>query len=167
MTISIGWIDQHRTFRYRFDKQWTWQELRSARRIAEKIMARTLDDKQEAVDIVIDYSITGNWFPPSSQNSFLSRPQDEPIPEDGRKNTPSQKSKSLIPDICLQEHDDIFVIGTLYIVGNPSSRTTKMFEQMMAPAYEWGHCANIKSSEAVVELNNKDKDKNKMGATQL
>lgn len=176
MTVSVGWMNEGNLFRYRFSPEWTWKEFHSARKIAETLIRNSMDkpeDSETLIDVIIDYSDVGNWFPkmPSKKpEPYMTEPEEEKVPDvpnrrkSKRRNgkgkhtqkhgndpvAPRESFSPNVPDAILEEHKWIVSVGSFYVTG-ATERALRMFKTMMLPAYEWDYFETTDSLN-VVEL---------------
>lgn len=186
MTVTVGWINEGSIFQYRFTPEWTWQEFQSARRVAETVLKNALSDPEKLIDVVIDYTGVGNWFPKLpkkhseppmgyAENDTRKMPKVENNRKKKRRNgkgkhrhghdpvIPRDKEVTSpnVPEELLNEHDWIIGVDTVFVAG-ATTRALRVFKTMMQPAYEWDFFEEIDSPDTVVELNIRDSDDNSL-----
>ena len=159
MTVTIGWVERGKVFKYAFSQNWLWSEFNSCRKVAQYEIQRGLESPDDSIDIIFDYTESGKYVPaiPKAHNEPpMGYAEDDPEPKQeksGRKSRKNKKSKKVayghdtvmphdstpspnVPDFILNEHEWIIPVGCLKIVGC-SGKMPRIVTTMMKPAYEW------------------------------
>ena len=183
MTVSVGWLDVGNVFQYHFSPDWTWQEFETARRVAATVLKNTQTDPEKLIDVIVEYSDVGNWFPPNKpkQHEPPMGEIEEALPKIPSRDSNRKKKRQAhkrsqkqayghdvnipkgddrspnVPEELLEELEHIAGVDTLYVIGiNP--RALRVFTTMLQPAYEWDFVEEIEDAETMVELIRRDSD---------